>query len=134
MQIKTTTENLEYEFYPKSQRSYYQQKVVMQFGNWELELNYSGSLSWGAQWHSEYEDSSFLYAYFKIENIFHAGIRLDSEMFGFGSELCNFLDDCVHVVEDTKHANKGRLTFSFNFENEIENIIRELEFNLSQRT
>lgn len=127
MQLEVTTETLEYEFNHKTQQSYYKQKVVLQVDDWKLDLSYSGYLSWGSQWHSEYDDSSYLDASFKVETITHADKAVSTEGLGFCSKLDRLLDECVHVIEDTSQTNRGRLEFSFDFHSKIESIIKELD-------
>ncbi|MCU8014962.1 hypothetical protein [Shewanella sp. SM74] len=130
--LEVTTENLEYEFNDKTQQSLYNQKLALQFDDWRLNIVYSGYLSWGAQWHSDYDDSSYLDASFKVKSITHADNNVCTEGFSFGSKLCSFLEKCVNAKEDTNHTNDGRLTFLFDFSMEIDNIVRELESVVTQ--
>ncbi|HBX6771870.1 hypothetical protein [Klebsiella pneumoniae] len=125
--LEVTTENLEYEFNHKTQQSFYKQKFALQVDDWRLNFVYSGYLSWGSQWHSEYDDSSYLDASVKVKSIAHVDNNVCTEGFGFGSKLSRLLEKCVNTKEDTDHTNDGRLTFSFDFSMEIDSIIRELE-------
>lgn len=126
MELKVTTEALEYEFSQKSLQSFYEQKLVLQVDGWTLDLLYSGHLSFGSQGHSEYEDSSYLDASFEVETVTLADKAVMTEGFGFDSNLVRLLNECVRVIEDTSQTNNGRLVFIFDFQSKMECIIKEL--------
>lgn len=125
--MKVTTETLVYEFSHKSQQSYYEQKLVLQCGDWKIDMLYSGYLTWGAQGHSKYEDSSYLDASIEIETVTYTDKAVSTEGFGFGSNLVRLLNECVRVIEDTSQTNNGRLEFIFDFHSIIESITKELD-------